>query len=410
MTWFDGWQKGMFYITPIIVLFTGVLPINTGLTELILHVLPYYFLGFLVFEEVGRGYGATLYIEQYNYIRFAAYIQATFALFLGKLKFHVTSKVREQSAATSRSLWPAKMVFLLSTAAIPFGLVTYAGDSHIPADALAYNVFWVCVNCVIGFSAFTFTQKNQAFLRNDYRFPIPLPFKFEDKQEQNLYGTIDNVSASGGRIYAKLPKSARKGGSIEGYIYLPSGAIPIEAEIVSEIVGTADNEAYVAAVGFRFVWNVIDHQDEFESFLFGTNLQCKLHEIRERQVTPIEWLSRKLTGNKAPRRYGGEHWTPIEIIGGNFDSPNKLGLVNTVKGMTAPEQLISFAPIPPGGLVAVCMYTRTKQVEIGVRVAEGVQLESCAGSFYLYPIKETITLASKASNVFIARMAEINEV
>lgn len=407
MTWFDGWQKGIFYATPIIVLFSGILPINTGFYDLLLHVLPYYFLGFLVFEEVGRGYGGTLYIEQYNFIRFAAYIQSTFGLFLGKLKFQVTSKIRDNSAEHNSRLWPAQSILLLSTAAIPFGIVTYLGGSTLPTDALAYNLFWVYVNCLIGFSAFKFTKKSQSFMRNEYRFPIPLPFRFEDKKEPNLYGTIDNISATGGKIYARLPKSARKGRVIEGYIYLPSGPIPIEAEIIAEFKSLAGDLPFVAAVGCRFIWNVIDHQDAFESFLFGSGLQCKLNEIQERQITPIEWLKRKIAGVRIPKRHEGEHWAPVVIIGENYQAPTSLGLVNISGIGTTPKQLISFSPISAGATVAVRIYTRTRQVDLGMQVAKGIQLENSAGSFFLYPVKESTMIASKESSIFTVKKAEV---
>lgn len=406
MTWFDGWQKGIFYATPIIVLFTGILPINTGFYDLLLHVLPYYFLGFLVFEEVGRGYGGTLYIEQYNFIRFAAYIQSTFGLFLGKLKFQVTPKIRDTSIELNSRLWPAQSILLLSTAAIPFGVVTYLGGSSLPPDALAYNLFWVYVNCLIGYSAFRFTKKSQSFTRNEYRFPIPLPFRFEDKKEPNLYGTIDNISATGGKIYARLPKSARKGNVIEGYIYLPSGPIPIEAEIIAEFKSLAGDQPFVAAVGCRFIWNVIDHQDAFESFLYGTGLQCKLNEIQERQVTPIEWLTRKIAGVRIPKRREGEHWAPVVIIGENYQAPTSLGLVNITGIGDTPKQLISFSPVSPSASVTVRMYTRTRQADIGMEVAKGIQLENSAGSFFLYSVKKSAMIASKGSSLFVPKRAE----
>ena len=401
MTWFDGWQKGIFYVTPIIILFTGVLPINTGLNELLLHVIPYYLLGLLVFEEVGRGYGGTLYIEQYNFIRFAAYIQSTFGLFLGKLKFQVTSKVRDSSVKRNSNLWPAMAILLFSTAAAPFGIVSYLGGSTLPPDALSYNLFWVGVNCFIGFSAFKFTKKSQDFTRNEYRFPIPLPFRFEDKKQTNLYGTIDNISATGGKIYARLPRSARKGRIIEGYIYLPSGPIPIAAEIVAEFKSLAGDQPFVAAVGCRFIWNVVEHQDAFESFLFGTDLQCKLNEIEEKQATPIEWLKRKIAGIRIPKRDEGEHWAPVVIIGENYQAPTSLGLVNISGSGEAPRQLISFSPISQNAEVAVRIYTRTRQIDLGIEVTEGIQLQSSGDSFFLYPVKKSTMIATKASHLFV---------
>lgn len=405
MTWFDGWQKGIFYATPVIVLFTGVLPINTGLYELILHVLPYYLLGLIVFEEVGRGYGGTLYIEQYNFIRFAAYIQSTFGLFLGKLKFHVTSKVRDNAPESNRSLWPAMSMLLFSTAAIPFGIVTFFGGSQLPLDALAYNLFWVGVNCLIGVSAFKFTQSSQTFTRNEYRFPIPLPFRFENKHESDMYGTIDNISATGGKIYARFPKGVRKGKIIEGYIYLPSGQIPIEVEIIAEFTSMAGDQPYVAAVGCRFIWNVIDHQDDFEKFLFGTDLQRKLNKIQEKQTTPIEWLRGRLAGDQIAEGQVREYWASAVIAAEQQQASTSLGLINMYGNEDAPKQLISYFPMALGVKFAVKVYTRTKQIDLEVEVMQGIQIDNSTGSFYLYPVKNSTVITLKQANVITLKQA-----
>src|SRR5512139_3308672 len=90
LTYFDGWQKGLYYIAPAIVLLTGVLPIHAGAIPFLLHFLPFYLLSFIMFEEVGRGYGGTFYIAQYNFARFAAFVWATLGLFMGRLRFRVT--------------------------------------------------------------------------------------------------------------------------------------------------------------------------------------------------------------------------------------------------------------------------------------------------------------------------------
>jgi len=91
-TYFDGWQKAVFYFAPVVVLTTGKLPLVAALPAFLLHFVPYYLLTFWAFEEVGRGYGGTLYIEQYNMARFAAFAWATLALLVPTMKFRVTRK------------------------------------------------------------------------------------------------------------------------------------------------------------------------------------------------------------------------------------------------------------------------------------------------------------------------------
>ncbi len=92
LTYFDGWQKGVMYLAPVIVLLSGTMPLLAGTPEFLLHFVPYYLLTFWVFEEVGRGYGRSLFIEQYNMARFAAFAWATLAWVFPRMKFRVTAK------------------------------------------------------------------------------------------------------------------------------------------------------------------------------------------------------------------------------------------------------------------------------------------------------------------------------
>jgi cellulose synthase (UDP-forming) len=59
LTYLEGWQKGFFYLAPVIVLVTAVVPINALDAPFLLHFVPYLALNFWFFEEVRRGYGRT---------------------------------------------------------------------------------------------------------------------------------------------------------------------------------------------------------------------------------------------------------------------------------------------------------------------------------------------------------------
>ena len=71
--------------------------------DFLLHFVPYYVLTFWVFEEVGRGYGRSLIIEQYNMARFAAFAWATLAWFFPRMKFRVTAKGAPRAAVRCAS-------------------------------------------------------------------------------------------------------------------------------------------------------------------------------------------------------------------------------------------------------------------------------------------------------------------
>ena len=172
LTYFDGWQKGLFYIAPVIVLVAGVMPINAINSEFLMYFIPYYVLSFLVFEEVGRGYGKMFYIEQYNFGRFAAFAWATLAWFGTNKTFKVTNKSLNQSEVNKRFLVPQIIVVFLNVFAIPLGIGFYFLYQHLPIEGVAVNIIWAVVNSGVAFSLLSFTKNISGFKRSNYRFPI----------------------------------------------------------------------------------------------------------------------------------------------------------------------------------------------------------------------------------------------
>jgi len=55
LAYFEGWQRAIFFLAPVVVLTTGVMPIMAVDREFLLRFVPYYVLTFWVFEEVARG-------------------------------------------------------------------------------------------------------------------------------------------------------------------------------------------------------------------------------------------------------------------------------------------------------------------------------------------------------------------
>ncbi len=394
MTYFDGWQKGLFYISPAIVLFAGIIPIKAGATDFLIHFLPYYLLSFVVFEEVGRGYGGILFIEQYNFARFAAFVWATLSLFFGKLRFRVTSKVRNQSPNSGGLFLPQLTILLLNTGAIPFGLIMALNSHYLSIEVVSFNIFWAAVNCTLAVAMLKFTQKTQRFLRDEYRFPIPLPVVLFDGDAQ-IHGSVDNISVSGCRVYARLPKTDTKDSLLRGEIYLPSGPLPFEARIMSEITGKAGEQVFVKAVGCHFLWNNVNHLDALELFLYGTDLQSKLMNIKENGQTPLQWLQSKL--NRAGRTLKteqDEHWATCELIPDNTDDipqSMRFGLILLTANGRSPQQLVTFQSISDTlASVRALIFTRSGQIGMLAKVGVGELLENSAGPIYLYPITECV--------------------
>lgn len=385
-TYFDGWQKGVFYVSPAIVLTTGIMPIEAGGIDFLLHFLPYYVLSLLIFEEVGRGYGGILFIEQYNFARFAAFAWSTLGLFMGKLRFRVTDKSR--GGASSRFVFlPQIAMLLLNAGAIPIALIFLFEWHHLPPEAFVFNAVWATLNTLLGLALFRFTRRTEAFLRAEYRFPVPLPVRVADADGE-IFGTIDNVSATGCRIYARLPATARRGAHIRGEIALPSGSLPFEAEIVSEIEGKMGTDTFTKAVGCRFVWNLTEHQDALELFLYGNDLQWRLLEIHENRPTPLEWVRRQRTGTPTLPVARDERWASCTIDTPEHGAMTRFGLVQIPNDGGVPHLTVSFAPLAEGARLTASIFTRTGLLDMAARVADGTAIPNSSGPVYLYHLAD----------------------
>ena len=234
LTYFDGWQKAVFYFAPAIVLLSGALPLLASTPQFLLHFLPYYALTFWVFEEVGRGYGRSLFIEQYNMARFAAFAWATLAWIFPRMKFRVTAKGALAGGAM-RFTAPQWAVLVLNGLAVPIGTVLYLWSNQLPLDGLIANSIWALINGALALAVISFTAVSQRNARTRYRFPIALPAEVVVADGTRLRGTVDDLSDNGMRFYGRLPATLAPGDALTGHLQLPEGPVPFWGEVRSRV-------------------------------------------------------------------------------------------------------------------------------------------------------------------------------
>jgi cellulose synthase/poly-beta-1,6-N-acetylglucosamine synthase-like glycosyltransferase len=155
--YFDGYQKLIFYLAPVIFFFTGWLPVRTTDYDLLVRLIPYMLLTYVSFELLSRGTGWIFISERYNMAKFTTYMAAVPALFTKKrLKFNVTPK--GTGHVPFYTYGPQLVLFCLSAASLVWGaLAFYHGWIDYPvsgwtAAAFFVNAFWICWN--LYFSAF----------------------------------------------------------------------------------------------------------------------------------------------------------------------------------------------------------------------------------------------------------------
>jgi cellulose synthase (UDP-forming) len=365
--YFDGWQKAIFYSAPVIVLITGVMPINEMSWVYLAHFLPFYLLTFWAFEEVGRGYGRSLEIEQYNMARFAAFIWATLGLVRGKLKFRVTPKLRGESEHPHRWVLPQLGVFLLCLVAIPIGIFITWARGGLPTGALIANVVWATVNLSLARAVLGFTTRLSNFRRREYRFRVPLPALLEFGDGTPMVGVLDDVSSQGFKFYGRFPAAAAIGTLVHGEIYLPSGKLPIKAQVRALVQSDPSPASHVKALGCSFEWERAVDRDTLEGYLYGSNLQWRMNDLGEQTRTPLEWMSGEARWRKRKPRAQPEHWASVlsRSTASLFATP-EMGLVSVPVNRSEHRTLVSYRPLADASPLHLDVVTRS-----GVHALEG---------------------------------------
>lgn len=332
LAYFDGWQKALFYIAPVLVLTTGMMPISVEGGEFLMYFVPYYLLNFLAFEEIARGYGRSLLIEQYNLSRFAAFAWSTLGLLFRKRRFVVTDK--RLSTATRGHLWlaPQYLVFTFNAIAIPTGLILYTLYGHLPTEGMWANVFWASVNTWLAWSVLRFSALRERNRRHEYRFQVPIAALVE-----GMPVTVDDISPEGLRLYGALSVGG-VGQRLRASLALPDGPLACKLEVRS--VG-----ARMGSVGCRFVEMPEAELQRLEAFLYGSDEQWWLSGYREQAPTPLQRIGLV----PLPRRewLPPDHWNAARVTLGEPAASPVLALVGP-EADTGNWLVLSHIPLPEG--------------------------------------------------------------
>ncbi|MGV8941511.1 MAG: glycosyltransferase [Lysobacter sp.] len=355
LTYFDGWQKAIFYLAPVWVLLSGTMPLVADAQTFLVIFVPYFLLTFLVFEEVGRGYGRSALIEQYNMARFAAFIWATFGLLRRNLRFKVTAK--QSLTAKQAETWmmsPQIFVAALNLIAIVAGALLWQYRHHLPWHGLVANMVWAAVNFTMAFLVIRFTLLRTRFRRRDYRFPVPLPARINFGPDAGIM-IVDDISPSGCRIYGRFPNTAKVDDLVYGELLLPGDPLPFTGKVAALIPGGNDEESWVKSLGVEFQWADAADRNRLELFLFGSDLQWQINRINERTLTPTERFQAGPRTSDKPLR--PEAWAAIEI--GSSQNSTDAGLITAAQGDSGSRVLVSYSRIDGKEQLEVREHTRS---------------------------------------------------
>ena len=391
ITYFDGWQKFIFYIAPVIVLMTGLMPIINDMRTFLIHFVPYMILTFWIFEEVGRGYGKAFSIEQYNMTRFFAFLWSTLGLFRGNLKFKVTKKDAGGMPSYTKFLMPQYFIFVLNVSAIFVGMYLYVHRAHmyeITYLTLAANVFWACANFILAGAVLAFTIARSGYLRQHYRFAIPLVMKFRipSKDEDGVYGAVDDISSYGFMVMADVRSTLRSGEVFEGELYLPTGALAFKARTTTQINTLPDST--IKSIGCEFLWESRKQQDQLELFLYGSDLEWRIQQIDEQIKTPLEYLFGNFHRPENPLP-PATHWSSALCRDETTPDGKVQSGVITLDLDAKRRNLVVFSPLNIGAKVETSVFTRSGWRTLKGTIVKENRVENAVGqSLYVYQMDQ----------------------
>jgi len=382
LAYFEGWQRAIFFLAPVLVLTTGVMPILSLDAVFLARFIPYYVLTFWVFEEVARGYGRTLLTEQYTMMRFAVFITATFGFFLRRLRFVVTPKKMGQADATRQSLWPQYLVLGLNAVAIPVGIVMFWKGNALPFGALVANILWASLTLGVAAFALRFAVRTSSSRRREYRFPLPIPLRVHSGRAVRI-GLATDISPFGCRIVGVPVTGLHSGEEIAGELLLPTGPLPVRVVVRTVLADGATGTP--AALGGEFLWGLSDERNQLELFLFGSDLQWRINGFEERVRTPLE-RARDLIGGGRPARHrlAGRDWTPVVYRRINAAVGEGVGYISSDGRDGETRTIVSLGALPTNGRLYAEEVTPAGARGVVGRVDEEVVIETHSAPIYLY--------------------------
>ena len=375
MTYFDGWQKLVFYTAPALVLLTGLLPIYCTVDAFLLHFVPYFILTIWVFEETGRGFGNFLQNEEYNMARFYAFMRATLSWPGGGRTFRVTPKEAGVNRAENTSIIPQYLLLTVNLLAIPIGYLLNLHYQWLPTGGLYANIMWASANAWFAYSLVTFTT-HKRHRRLDYRFTLPVPVSVNQNGRWQ-FGTIDDISSSGFRLYAHLDDMTMPGEVLLGEIRLPGKHMPFKAEIKRLVSKHNATDNFVSAYGCQFVWDEKSLNDQLDQYLFGSGIQWQIQDFQEKSHTPLQRLGTLFQRRHETERNIPFYWsTFVYRLQDGSSNDVLVGLIELTETGQVTRRVLLYHPLNEGVTLNGQVITRSAEIPVKLYATCVTQIET----------------------------------
>jgi cellulose synthase (UDP-forming) len=327
--------------------------------------------------------------------RFFAFTRATVSWLGGGRKFRVTSKEAGGNVTEQGRVFPQYLVLAVNLSAIPVGYHLYLHYHWLPAGGMFVNVLWASVNAWLAYSLICFTTQKK-HQRKDYRFAVPVPVRV-CQQGECRFGTIDDVSPSGFRLYVRLADETRPGERLSGELWLPGVHLPFTAEIRHLITAQDPAGDYVKAYGCEFNRQDDVLLNQLDRYLFGSGLQWEIQDLRESGRTPLQRLRSFWHGSRDDTGNAPSYWAAfVYRVPGSSGADEMAGLIEVAGSAQTRRKVLLYHPLNKGVLLNGRVMTRLHEDDITLCATSVRRIETQLTPIFL------ITTEVHAGNVSTA--------
>ncbi len=287
LNYFEGITRLILYLTPAIVLLTGIAPI--GDTRLFFHFfIPYFLFAWLCIEECGRGNARFFTSEYMAMARFPVYFLSCMGLFLRRKHWRITSKERVDETPV-HYIVPQLLVLILNFMAFVVGVVSPPEILvlSMSGGTIAVICFWALFNIVLAGSVIFSVMATHTSSKG-YQFHLPIPVNI-DRDGLSESCLIDNLSVEEMTFTGVLKSIPDQGELVNCRLSMQELEFSMQAKILSVQQNPDDLGVTVIC---NFDWPNANERDQFNLKLHN----CSWHRAFTWDggffKTPLERITR----------------------------------------------------------------------------------------------------------------------
>ena len=286
----EGLQKAVFYITPPIALFLDVLPMRALDISYLAHFIPYFLISTYGFNEMARGVGGHILLEQYSMAKYFMYLKTMIIPFIPKKSkvFSVTPKGKRKSISKMLII-PQYAVILLSLTSITWGLAELLLNLRYDSFIVSVNSFWALYNSGLALTIVSFDYRKLFQRRVEYRMLDSVvtyyrDIGFVDHRREEIAVAI-NITEDG--IAMIMVDKDPACNEFEVDLMLPLKTVRVKCRVVRERTINIDQHSF-SEVGMHFIDIAATDKDFLSRYLYSSAVLKLMRDYSHGYQTYIE--------------------------------------------------------------------------------------------------------------------------